>query len=322
VTDPALELLVLADDRTGALEAAGACADAGFSVVMAPVGCSGALAPHDCLVVDLGSRHVDAVAARGRVGMAEVPAKRHAHKIDSTLKGNWAAELAARSRRTLLIPAFPAAGRTCHNGIVHVHGAPIGRPADQLESAGATQVVVADASTDEEVATLVDTWRDDPELLLAGTAGVIGAGARAIVRARSLGTHAAVTPRATGPVLIVCGSRQPVARAQAAALGGRHDVVVPGDGAGRGTAVLQDLHDRVASRLDDVGVLVLIGGDTSAVVLGGRPMVVGGTLEPGVAWSRFADGSGPLVVTKPGGFGDARTLVRVLDVILAGDADE
>ena len=36
---------------------------------------------------------------------------------------------------------------------------------------------------------------------------------------------------------------------------------------------------------------------------GDEPMVAGGTLAPGVPWSRRADGSGPLVVTKAGGFG-------------------
>ena len=44
--------------------------------------------------------------------------------------------------------------------------------------------------------------------------------------------------------------------------------------------------------------------------------LVGGTIDTGVAWSRCVDGSGPLVVTKPGGFGDEQTLVRVLEAIL------
>jgi uncharacterized protein YgbK (DUF1537 family) len=41
-------------------------------------------------------------------------------------------------------------------------------------------------------------------------------------------------------------------------------------------------------------------------------MVVGGTLAPGVPWSRRTDGTGPLVVTKAGGFGHPMTLVDLL----------
>ena len=66
------------------------------------------------------------------------------------------------------------------------------------------------------------------------------------------------------------------------------------------------------------GVLVVLGGDTAAAVLGDEPMVVGGTLAPGVPWSRRADGSGPLVITKAGGFGHPTTLVD----LLAGRARE
>ena len=41
-------------------------------------------------------------------------------------------------------------------------------------------------------------------------------------------------------------------------------------------------------------------------------MVVGGTLAPGVPWSRRADGTGPLVITKAGGFGHPPTLAELL----------
>ena len=69
-------------------------------------------------------------------------------------------------------------------------------------------------------------------------------------------------------------------------------------------------HDVMATR--PCGVLVIVGGDTAAAVLGDEPLVVGGTLAPGVPWSRRADGSGPLVVTKAGGFGHRDTLVDLL----------
>jgi uncharacterized protein YgbK (DUF1537 family) len=51
-------------------------------------------------------------------------------KLDSTLRGNVAAELAAalggaRRERVVVAPAFPAAGRTTVGGIQRVHGVPV-----------------------------------------------------------------------------------------------------------------------------------------------------------------------------------------------------
>jgi uncharacterized protein YgbK (DUF1537 family) len=80
--------------------------------------------------------------------------------------------------------------------------------------------------------------------------------------------------------------------------------------------------DRVAADLgaaartllaqQEFGMLFVVGGDTAAAVLGDDPVVVGGTLAPGVPWARRSDGSGPLLVTKSGGFGDSSTLVELL----------
>jgi uncharacterized protein YgbK (DUF1537 family) len=58
--------------------------------------------------------------------------------------------------------------------------------------------------------------------------------------------------------------------------------------------------------------LLVIGGDTAAAVLGDEPRLVGGTVAPGMPWSLDADGGGPLVITKAGGFGDPDALARLL----------
>ncbi|MTA14995.1 MAG: hypothetical protein F2534_20565, partial [Actinobacteria bacterium] len=193
-------LVVTADDTTGALETAATCADLGWVATVAPYATSDVEppAPPDgatdragdrvLRVVDLRSRHVpaDDAAARTRGALAAGPALR-AHKIDSTLRGNWAAELAAivdAGRQVLLVPAFPAAGRTCVAGTVLVDGVPVdrtvfaqdprspvrwSRPADRLPSAvevadadaarraldRGARSVVADATTDAQVAELV-----------------------------------------------------------------------------------------------------------------------------------------------------------------------
>ena len=160
-------LFVVADDRTGALEVAGACADA----TGAPVVVETSLRHDDgaprIRVVDLGTRHLAAREAADRAGAvgtfdaaaADSPVV-HAHKIDSTLRGNWAAELVARhvatGRRVLVVPAFPLVGRQCIGGVVVANGVPVAegaagvdargavassRPAELLRAAGASTVV-------------------------------------------------------------------------------------------------------------------------------------------------------------------------------------
>lgn len=239
-----VELLVAADDRTGALEAAAALADHGAGAVPvrgwpdAPDGAIG--------VVDLGCRHLTPVDAASRASELP-PSRRSAHKTDSTLRGNWADELAARARTTpvLLVPALPAMERTCVDGMVLDHGRPVhqgnagtdvrrrvltSRPAEALRSAGAgdvallptladvdrwlaepTGVAVADAADDAVIEAIAGRWASDEQgVVLAGTSAVIGAAGAA------LGLDGASSPPPTvgGPILIACGSVHPAARAQ------------------------------------------------------------------------------------------------------------
>ena len=122
---------------------------------------------------------------------------------------------------------------------------------------------------------------------------------------------------------MVVGSLHPMARMQlamvhAAALDGVEVLAteamsgpVDAPSAERAAARLAaDARRRLAA--GDVRTLVIVGGDTAAAVLGDHPMVAGGTVAPGVPWSRRADGAGPLVVTKAGGFGGPQTLVELL----------
>ncbi|MDO9176315.1 MAG: four-carbon acid sugar kinase family protein, partial [Actinomycetota bacterium] len=124
--------LVAADDRTGAFEVA-----ALFAAVVGPVTVTTSTNVEGSVVVDLGSRGVDADGAAVRAGAVDgVPARWVAHKIDSTLRGNWAVELEARrratGRRVVVLAGWPEMGRACLGGVVHVHGAPIGSVHDHL----------------------------------------------------------------------------------------------------------------------------------------------------------------------------------------------
>lgn len=240
-----MELLVAADDRTGALEAAGLLAErlaAPIPVAVWPDDPGG-----DVAVVDLGSRHLSRHDARNRA-VAVGGATRHAHKLDSALRGNWADELAGRLVKApvLVVPALPHAGRICSGGVVLDHGRPVhegaagsdarsrvksSRPAELLRAAGAETIVelstagevaewcthpagaaVADAATDTEIAAIVTAWQQsDPSVVLAGPSAVVGHAAGA--------SEVATVPRfrqRAGATLVVCGSLHPIARAQIA----------------------------------------------------------------------------------------------------------
>ena len=161
-------LHVAADDRTGALEVAAALADRGaggahgVTVTVWPEQASG-----DVCVVDLESRHLSSQQAASRAAALAI-AGPVAHKIDSTLRGNWARELVARHLTSrmpvLLVPALPALGRVCVGGVVFNGGRPVhegdvdvrqridsSRPADHLCAAGASDVVELATAADAEI---------------------------------------------------------------------------------------------------------------------------------------------------------------------------
>lgn len=242
-----MQLLVAADDRTGAWETAAALADAGAgSVDVVTWPATGSTNP--ITVVDLGTRHLDPGVARRRVITLEAVG-RSAHKIDSTLRGNWPDELAARADAApvLLVPSLPRMGRTCVGGTVFDHGRPVhessagsdirrrvmtSRPADLLRSAGVVDVEeladpaavaawlsdphgvsVADAADDPAIGSIVAMWNaGPPEVALAGTSAVIAA---AVERTGATPQRPGLGP-ITPPLLVACGSVHPMARAQLA----------------------------------------------------------------------------------------------------------
>jgi len=128
-----LPIAIIADDLTGAADTAAAFARAGRPVPVSlnekPVLSEGAAA----FAVTTESRaasveaasDVTAAAARGALAAgAGIIYK----KVDSNLRGNIGAELAAlhevAGRPIVLAPAFPARGRTTENGVVLIGGVP------------------------------------------------------------------------------------------------------------------------------------------------------------------------------------------------------
>jgi uncharacterized protein YgbK (DUF1537 family) len=123
--------LILADDLTGAADAADAFARRGMPTTVSwgdgrPRGAG-------VFAYDAGSRGLDAVEA-GRLRREHLQALGSAGaqlfvKIDSTLRGQPAAEIRATldsgDGLGILAPAFPAMGRTTEGGRIWVRGAPL-----------------------------------------------------------------------------------------------------------------------------------------------------------------------------------------------------
>jgi D-threonate/D-erythronate kinase len=131
-------VVIVADDLTGAMDVAGPLAERGLGT-LAVASVDGCTPQHligaEVVSINADSRHLGAEDASRRITAiarellhpdAEILIK----KIDSTLRGNVAAEtlamLDASGRRAAVVaPAFPAQGRTVIGGVVHVRGVPL-----------------------------------------------------------------------------------------------------------------------------------------------------------------------------------------------------
>lgn len=127
-------MLIIADDYTGAADAAAALATRGLSAMIlldgqvSGVGC-------DVVALDLDTRHRTADEARQSVLAALAGARSERvvfKKIDSTLRGQIGAELHAlstvirdRAAPMLVAPAVPENDRIVRNGRVFVRGVPL-----------------------------------------------------------------------------------------------------------------------------------------------------------------------------------------------------
>ncbi len=327
-----------ADDRTGALEVAAEIAATAGAVRVGVGGWVGDSLADAGGVVDLGSRHLAPHEAIERI-LSLPDAGWTAHKFDSTLRGNWAHELRARhertGRRVLVVAGWPAMGRTCVDGVVQVHGVPVGAIADELPEADlladvvelrrwlegdsrfAAVDVLDEASIHATARAVAGT-----SVLVGGPAGPVGAAFAAHSAARS-GRPRSGRPRVQTvehchlPALVVCGSATDLSREQVRRLQavnqGVDTLEAPHTEGDLVPEVALELAGRARARLalTTYRTLVLIGGETAAAVLGDGVRVVGGTVAAGMPWSRDALGEGPLVVTKAGGFGRPDALVRL-----------
>lgn len=186
--------LVVADDLSGAADCAAGFASAGLStsVLLDAQASAGAQGDVAVLTVDTNSRRDTLAEAAAKLqAVLAAPAsqgRRVLKKIDSTLRGGWAQEVAvlqaALHAIALVAPAFPQMGRTMQGGVVYVHGVRLADTATwQLEHAdrddrAAQQLQAAGLRCDNLPASVLDAG---PE-----------ATAQAIANAREQGVQALV----------------------------------------------------------------------------------------------------------------------------------
>ncbi|WP_186222562.1 four-carbon acid sugar kinase family protein [Burkholderia gladioli] len=183
-------LLIVADDLSGAADCAIAFAAAGLRTVVS-LDASAPARPAAVLAVDTDTRRLAPAEAARRAADAwraqRAPDRRLYKKIDSTLRGNWAAEvaaLAALAGPAIVAPAFPATGRGVIDGRVLVRGVPLEDTETwQLEHAGrdaALRALLEDAGLRVEQVGL-EVLRGDPQRIVAMLAAAAAEGVRAIV---------------------------------------------------------------------------------------------------------------------------------------------
>lgn len=248
-------LTILADDLTGAADAGGAFAVAGFRTVVAlddqPINDA------DVLVRSTASRGMTAADAadlnrRAAARLHELPPERRPwwvyKKIDSMLRGQPCVELLAvmaglDERCAVAAPALPAQNRITIDARQRADGTPGadllatfscdgGTPVHALNLASVRSgadvvaaalrkidrgIVIADAATDRDLAAIAQGALASDTRVIAGTAGL--SRQLAVTFPPPARQLAAAPPADTGgPVLIVAASRNPATAAQIAVL--------------------------------------------------------------------------------------------------------
>lgn len=342
-------LAIIADDLTGALDAASPFAMRGLRTIVAtaPTALPEALAGEpDVVAVSSNSREMPAAEARQTVAdcIDRLPnGVSLFKKIDSRLKGNIAAELDAISyRRMLVVPAIPAFGRRSQGGLLSGFG--IDAPIDIRSRLGthAQRATIPDVTVQGDIEAALD---------LAPSDLPVGARALADEVAQRLSPVAARPPAPwhRGPVLAIIGSTDPITRAQVeyvrrtrpdlgyvAAPNGivdspnasllQGEVIVEATDASEPAdpAIVAGRLGALAERLAPVAGthLILSGGATAEAVvrhLGLRTVTVVGEILPGLPVAR---GGTYTIVTKSGGFGAPDTLARLFGNLLGTERKE
>lgn len=216
---------ILADDLTGALDSAAAFATPRFPI---PVLWRPGRALPATAAIDAATREVDddtAVARHSHLAGWLLGGALPFKKIDSLMRGNWAAELGGLSAsivgwRIVVAPAFPFQGRVTRAGRQWKMDAdqPLdGGIAAALRDAGLAKadIRVHDAETDADLDAVVASEASHAgPVLWVGTGGLAAALARAQPAPDATSGALMADRGVRAPFLALIGSHHPVTRAQ------------------------------------------------------------------------------------------------------------
>jgi uncharacterized protein YgbK (DUF1537 family) len=187
-----MKMLIIADDLSGAADCAVGFAGAGHRTIVALQAIPAQARVHaDTIAIDTDTRRLapGEAAARTSAVYAEMIAadQRLYKKIDSTLRGNWAAEVASLQPLAgvaIVAPAYPATGRTVRGGRVYVGGEPLENTDTwKLESAGRPAGIAAQLQEASLSANVVDAeaLRDQPAALASRIDAMAASGVKALI---------------------------------------------------------------------------------------------------------------------------------------------
>lgn len=337
-------LAIVADDLTGALDAAAPFASRGLhtEIALAIGAIPQALSEQPQVIsINVASRERDVAGARmaTAAALAALPAgTRLFKKVDSRLKGHIAAELDVTPfRLALMAPAIPNFGRIVRNG--HVEGFGIDSPISIAETLGrhAVQSIVPDVATFEDMSHWLHAAQEWDVDVLVGARGL----AEALAHQMTVGAKPLAAEIPHGPGLFVIGSRDPITLTQVDELLASHRPrflpaqngrltgaaaaespitlvqAVPGPTPTDPQEVSRLLAEGICPALTDVAsTLLLSGGATAEAVLekmGITRFRLVGECLPGLG---LAHADGRCIIAKSGGFGQPGTLREIADRIL------
>lgn len=232
------QLLIIADDFTGALDAGVQFSSLGAKTLVVTENDYDIKKAEDLqvLIFDAETRHISPEAAYKTVYDIVLRAKNNNipyiyKKTDSGLRGNIGSELAGAMdalglEEMSFIPAFPAMRRVTRNGIHYIDGVPVAEsmfgkdPFEPVKFSDVREIIasqtdkkgihVYDAETDSEMIEIAGHLGHEGLKLTAGCAGFAG------VLAHFLGYHgkSSEVPEMPEKLFMICGSVNPVTRSQ------------------------------------------------------------------------------------------------------------
>jgi uncharacterized protein YgbK (DUF1537 family) len=339
-------LVIIADDLTGALDAAAPFAARGLHVQVAltPAALGFALAQSpDVLSINLASREKpadEALQLVRRVVDLLPPEARLFKKVDSRLKGHVEVELdGIPYQRALVAPAIPAFGRIVQDGHVRGFGVEVPLSIRHVLGRHSIRSTVPDTSTGEDVARALEEADSDGVDLLVGARGL----AEALAIRMTGQVEAPLVAMPVGAGLFVIGSHDQITLQQVEQFRALNGVsyrpapngemgqagdepsplvlvqAIPGEEQVSPQEVALNLAASVHPRLTSkVRTMLLCGGATAEAVLarmGIECFRLEGECMPGLG---LAHAKGQCIIAKSGGFGQPDTLAKLAEQLHGG----